>query len=470
TARTLSPGLCRLMKKVDMNIELREIAFPAEEAPATPPAIAPAEYQLRIDALYERAGADWVAVYGDREHSANLLFLTGYDPRFEEAVFLIGPNRQHYMVVGNEGRGYVPLTTPWVDVLICQSLSLAGQPRDTAPHIGDVISSAGIGKGQRVGLVGWKYLGPTETDDVTRPAYVPAFLVHALHTLVGPTGDVTDVTSVMMHPGTGLRDRNSAAQIALFEWSAMRASASLFRIVMGTRPGMSEFEATALMRYEGDPFSAHVMYATGKDNIVGLRSPTSKRVELGDGVTTAVSFWGSLACRAGMLMDQSDDTFFHKVAATYFNVMATWYQTLRIGVAGDEINTVVRAAFGDAPFNSALNPGHLVSYDEWVNSPIQPGSTDKIASGMALQSDIIPSPLPAGQALNCEDTLAIADAVLRAEIQAKYPGLWQRIIARRTFMRDQLGITLADEVLPLSTAPAYLPPFWLSPNLVCAVR
>jgi hypothetical protein len=453
-----------------MNIELREIAFPSEEVPPAPQAIAMAEYQQRIGALYTRAGVDWVVVYGDREHSANLLFLTGYDPRFEEAVFLIGPNQQRYMIVGNEGRGYVPLTTPWVDVLICQSLSLAGQPRDTAPRIVDVIASAGIRKGQRVGLVGWKYLGPTETDDVTRPAYVPAFIVHALRTLVGPTGSITDVTSVMMHPGTGLRARNSAAQIAIFEWSAMRASASLFRIVMGTRPGMSEYEAAAMMRYEGDPLSAHVMFATGKGNIVGLRSPTGKRVELGDGVTTAVSFWGSLACRAGMLMDQADDTFFNKVAATYFRVIAPWYQTLRIGVTGDEINSVVRAAFGDASFNSALNPGHLVSYDEWVNSPIQPGSDARIASGMALQSDIIPSPLPDGQALNCEDTLVIADAILRAEIQSQYPDLWQRITARRTFMRDQLGITLAKEVLPLSTAPAYLPPFWLKNNLVCAVR
>jgi hypothetical protein len=459
-----------LIKKDDMNIELREVAFPSEVVPAAPPAITPAEYQQRIDALYARAGVDWVVVYGDREHSANLLFLTGYDPRFEEAVFLIGPGRQRYMVVGNEGRGYVPLTTPWVNVLICQSLSLASQPRDTAPRIVDVLKSAGISKTQSIGVVGWKYLEPVETDDVTLPAYVPAFLVHALCMLVGSKGSVTDITPLMMHPGTGLRAKNSAAQLALFEWSAMRASAALFRIVTGTRPGMSEFEAAAQMRYEGDPLSAHVMYATGKGAIVGLRSPTGKCVELGDGVTTAVSFWGSLACRAGMVMDQVDDAFFRQVVAPYFRVMATWYQTLRIGVSGDEINTVVRAAFGDAPFNSALNPGHLVSYDEWVSSPIRPASDDRIASGMGLQSDIIPAPLAEGQSLNCEDTLAIADGTLRAEIQAQYPEMWQRIMARRAFMRDQLGITLADEVLPFSTAPAYLPPFWLKGNLVCAVR
>jgi hypothetical protein len=39
--------------------------------------------------------------------------------------------------------------------------------------------------------------------------------------------------------------------------------------------------------------------------------------------------------------------------------------------------------------------------------------------------------------------------------------LWSRISARRAFVRDQLGIALADEVLPLSCTCGYLPPFWL---------
>ncbi|MCL5999521.1 MAG: Xaa-Pro aminopeptidase [Chloroflexi bacterium] len=452
-----------------MKIELREIPFPSEDIPPSCPQIAAEAYEQRVHLLYSKAGVDWVVVYGDREHLANLAFLTGYDPRFEEALLLVGPRQQRFMVVGNEGRGYVPLTTPWVDALLCQSLSLAGQPRSDAPRLADVLGTVGIGRGARVGVVGWKYLEPEETDDPTRPAFVPAYMVDVLRSLVGADGSVTDVTHQMMHPTHGLRANNSAAQIAAFEWSAMRASACVFRLLHGLRPGMSEFEAVGLMRYEGDPLSAHIMCATGKGNIVGLRSPSAKRIELGDGATTAASFWGSLVCRAGMVLDQVDEAFFTGVVTPYFRAMATWYQTLRIGVTGGEIHKAVTAAFGNAPFNSMLNPGHLVSFDEWVHTPIRPGSTEAIASGMALQTDIIPYPLRAGQALNCEDTLAIADASLRAELQSKYPDVWARIGARRAFMRDQLGITLADEVLPLSTAPAYLPPFWLKNKSVCAV-
>lgn len=453
-----------------MNIELREIPLPAEDIPPAPPAIAAAEYQQRINALYERAGVDWVVVYGDREHLANVAFLTGYDPRFEETLLLIGPRQMRFLVVGNEGRGYVPLTTPWIDVLLSQSLSLAGQPREDAPRLADVLAGIGIAPGARVGVVGWKYLESNETDDTARPAYVPAFVVDVLRGLAGAGGALTDVTAAMMHPAHGLRAQNSAAQIVAFEWSAMRASACVFRALRGARPGMSEFEAVGLMGYQGDPLSAHIMFATGKGNIVGLRSPTAKRIELGDGVTTAASFWGSLMCRAGMILAEPDRAFFDRYVAPYFQAMATWYQSLRIGATGGAIYDATTAAFGNAPIRPMLNPGHLVSFDEWVHSPIRPGSTEAIASGMALQSDIIPYPLPAGQSLNCEDTLAIADATLRTEVQAQFPAAWGRIQARRAFMRDQLGITLADEVLPLSTAPAYLPPFWLKSELVCVAR
>ena len=46
--------------------------------------------------------------------------------------------------------------------------------------------------------------------------------------------------------------------------------------------------------------------------------------------------------------------------------------------------------------------------------------------------------------------------------------MWQRIQARRRLMMDELGLHLAEEILPLSDGAAYLPPFWLAPELVCA--
>jgi hypothetical protein len=116
-----------------------------------------------------------------------------------------------------------------------------------------------------------------------------------------------------------------------------------------------------------------------------------------------------------------------------------------------------------------LNPGHLISYDEWVHSPIAEESDVPLASGMALQCDIIPTPLPPGAALNCEDSIVLADEALRAEIAARHPALWARIGRNRALMARELGLTLRPETLPISLANAYLPPAWLSPEMVCAL-
>jgi hypothetical protein len=137
-------------------------------------------------------------------------------------------------------------------------------------------------------------------------------------------------------------------------------------------------------------------------------------------------------------------------------------------VAGGTIYERVSEALAAGGFRSALNPGHLGGYDEWVHSPVVPGGTGTLASGMVFQCDVIPTPMPPGRTLNCEDPLVFADEALRADLAARFPAVWARIAARRTFMRDELGIAIGDDVLPLSTMPAYLAPLWLAPNRVLA--
>jgi hypothetical protein len=87
---------------------------------------------------------------------------------------------------------------------------------------------------------------------------------------------------------------------------------------------------------------------------------------------------------------------------------------------------------------------------------------------MVLQSDIIPTGIGPGWTVNCEDTIAIADETLRGDLRARHPELWARIRGRQRHLRETLGVTLRDEVLPLSCTCAYLRPFWLAPNLALA--
>jgi len=170
-----------------------------------------------------------------------------------------------------------------------------------------------------------------------------------------------------------------------------------------------------------------------------------------------------------MLLGEPDWSFFESIVSPYYRALATWYSTVRLGACGDEIFQAVSGAFSGTPLRSMLNPGHLTSFDEWLHSPVRPGSAEKVVSGMVFQSDVIPTPLPRGRALNCEDTLAIADAALRADIRAATPELWGRTQQRRRFIEEALGLKLAEEILPLSDGALYLPPFWLAPDLVCTV-
>jgi Xaa-Pro aminopeptidase len=453
-------------------VVLLHVSLPDESAAPDPPAIDPGEYARRCDETIARAGTRWVAVYGDREHSANLLFLTGFDPRFEEALLLLGPRGQRVLLVGNEGMVHAAAARLPLDVRLCQGFSLMGQPRETAPSLVRVLDEAGLEAGDTVGVVGWKYLTAAETFAHPRqPAWAPAILTSGLSHVTDV--EPVDVTAVLMNPGDGLRTNNSADQIAAFAWAALRASQAVFRVVQAARTGMTERDIAANMRFAGEPLSMHPIVASGSpgETINGLRSPSGRQVSAGDGISCGIGYWGSLCCRAGLLEAAVPDEFFNDYVRPYFLAQAAWYATVGIGVAGGEVFAEVEAALADAgaTFRPMLNPGHLISFDEWVHSPIERDNDTPLASGMALQCDIIPTPLPPGTALNCEDTIVLADEVLRDEIAARHPELWTRIERTRAFMRNELGLTLRPETLPLSLANAYLPPGWLAPDRVCTL-
>lgn len=450
-----------------MTFALRPVRLPDFEIPHARPEIPAETYASRADAAYEQAGADWLVVYADREHLANIAFLTGFEPRFEEALLLLGKRGRRVLVVGNESGSYAVLAgLPDIEVILCQSLSLLGQPREAAPNLEDVLGEIGLRHGDTIGLVGWKYLAPDEWRGRLPTFQVPAFVVDSLREVAGDPAAVTDATSVLMHPENGLRAVVDVHEIAAMEWGAARASAAVWRIVQGAREGDDEFTAASRMGYAGEPLNCHVMFASASPGnpVVGLRSPVGRKVAKGDGVTTAVGYWGGLSSRAGLFTDH--DEVFIEIAKAYFRGLVEWYDISDIGVAGGEIFAAVTEALSENGLDQALNPGHLVGYDEWVNTPIRPGSAEKLRSGMPFQVDIIPVPMKDNWALNHEDSVTFADADLRAELARLYPAVHARIEARRTFIREVIGIDLKPSILPMSHAPLALPPFWLASDKI----
>jgi Xaa-Pro aminopeptidase len=455
-------------------VRLEHVGVPPLLVPEVQPRLPAAEYEQRIDELTARVEADAIIVYADREHYANLSFFCGFDPRFEEALLVVTHDTRS-LVVANEGLSLTTLLPIDLEVLHCPSLGLMGQERSQGLRLVDALREVGVSAGTRVAIVGWKYFDPDEWSSPTTPIAAAAFVVDAVRDLVD-AAMLVDATEAVMNPRDGLRSVSSADQIAVFEWAAARASRAVISIVQAAEPGMSEQAAVTAMDYGGDPLSAHVMFASGPEVAIGLRSPTDRHLERGEAATTAIGFWGGLCCRAGLIdearlpMHGHTAEFLERLAIPYWRAIANWHEAVALGTTGGDIDRAIRELLEHEDFGPALNPGHLTHLDEWVHTPIRPGSTEPIKSGMCFQCDIIPDGARPGWAANCEDTLAVADTDLRAEIKERHPEVWSRTQARRAFMRDTLGIAIADEILPLSAAPAYFAPFWLSPGHALVAR
>jgi Xaa-Pro aminopeptidase len=460
------------------NVALREVDLPDFGEPAVEPSIPKAVYESRIARALERArarGCDHLVVYADREHSANIAYLTGFEPRFEEAMLLLAPGRKPALVVGNEGWGYVGISPLDLDRVLFQSFSLLSQPRSESPNALELFRRWGIGKASRVGVVGWKYFVEGEAERPETTLDIPSYLADALRETTSYPSRVTNETAIFMAAADGLRVANEAEQLAWFEYAATHTSSAIRRVLFGLAPGMTEHEAVRLMRVNGIPLSCHLMLSSGPRARMGLPSPSSRRIEEGDPFTTAYGIWGALNCRAGFVVRDENGLpenirdYVERLVAPYFRAIVDWYRTIGIGVTGGELYDAVHRRLGDPFFGVKLNPGHQIHIDEWVNSPVSAGSKLELRSGMAFQVDVIPATGTDYFTTNIEDGIALADEALRRELREKFPEAWSRIEARRRFMKDVLGIELKPEVLPFSNIPAYLPPYLLSPRRVMTV-
>jgi hypothetical protein len=446
---------------------LADVTLPEFGMPDAEPPIPSAVYAGRLDRLHramDGRGYDRLIVYADREHSANLAWLTGFDPRFEEAIAVVGPTMEPAILVGNECYGTAGAAPLPMRRVLYQDVSLPGQPRDRSRQLAEILADEGIGSGRRVGVIGWK----TYADRSRMEA--PAFLVDELRTLTGPTGLVENATDLLIDAGTGLRATNEVEQLAALEYASCQTSSGVRHVLTGLRPGMSEREAVRLLEWNGMPLSCHAMLTAGPGARFWLLSPSDRRIERGDPFTVAFGVWGALDCRAGFVVEDASELptsigdSVGRLVAPYFEAVVAWYEALRIGQTAGALYDAVVTRLADPFFGIFLNPGHLIGLDEWINSPFAAGSTVELASGMAFQADVIPATGTDYFTTNIEDGVALADDRLRAAFAAAYPAAWARIQARRRFMRESLGIELHSDVLPLSNLAAHLPPFVLRPD------
>ena len=465
---------------VSTRFRLVGVDWPDFGKASAPPPISLQEFESRLGrtrTAMAGLGLTHLVVYGDREHFANLTYLTGFDPRFEEALLVLSIERAPLLIVGNECESYLPVSPLHRAGELLherfQPFSLLNQPRDQSRLLRDIFGDEGIRSGARVGAIGWKYFSPSEHPQRQHTLDIPSYIADTLRELAG-WGNVTNATDILMSPAHGLRAVCSAGEIASFEYSNVIASEGIRRMIFGVREGITDYDLARLSEYSGLPMGCHMTLVSGENWDYGLSGPIGATIRRGDPLATNVCYWGSNICRAGWVAQSPRDLplqargYVEAFAGPYFQVMAEWFDLLRVGKLGGELERLVQEKLPYDKFGIFLNAGHLIHLDEWLSSPIYPGSDIPLRSGMVMQVDVIPSS-PTYGSTRMEDGVAIADAVLRKEIAEEHPACYARCQARRVFMQDVLGIPLPDEVLPLSNIPGIVPPFFLAPNLVLAL-
>lgn len=128
---------------------------------------------------------------------------------------------------------------------------------------------------------------------------------------------------------------------------------------------------------------------------------------------------------------------------------------------GKELFDLIEAELPRAKYGWSLCPGHLIGEEEWMSSPIYEGSEEELLSGMMLQIDIIPS-VKGYNGVSAESTVLLADEALKSKIRDQYPDMYERMMKRRAYLIDELGIDLSEDIMPMCSSVAYLRPFLLA--------
>ena len=120
-----------------------------------------------------------------------------------------------------------------------------GQPRGQSAMLKDILLSAGLRRGQQLGLVGWKSFDSRESNDPAHTLELPSFIVDALTDITGDRQLLFNATDIFMGPATGLRATNDVDQLASFEFAATHSSQAVRNLLFGVRAGMTELDAVS---------------------------------------------------------------------------------------------------------------------------------------------------------------------------------------------------------------------------------
>ena len=454
-------------------IKLKEIEAPKPEEGLIPVMLSDETMQNRKARLLEnmqKDGFDAVVVYADLEHGSNFEYLCGFLPRFEEAVLILPANGKAFMVRGNENFNKAGKARIEAVPIHMPHFSLPNQPMQTEKSVAQILASCELEDAEKIGLIGWKNF-TSHVEDNHLLFDLPYFLVEALKTVCGKA-QFTNAAYLLIGEN-GVRTTNNANEFAHYEYGAALAGNCILKTMDRLKVGKTEMEMAETLAADGQRHSVVTIMATGARFEKANLYPGNKQIQCGDKISITTGFKGGLQSRAGYAVEcaeqrpEKEQDYLKAVAIPYFQAVKTWLETIKIGINGNDLYEAVETVLPKEEYGWTLNPGHLCADEEWMSSPIYPQSEETLQSGMLFQIDIIPSVNGYG-GVSCESGILLADEQLRKAIAKEYPAVWERIVKRRAYMQEVLGIRIQEDVLPTSMATAYLRPYLLKKEMALA--
>lgn len=424
------------------------------------------ERKQKILTRMHKLHLDKLVIYGDVEHGSNFEYLVGFFTRFEEALLIIDKTGEINIVLGNENLGKASKSKVQITKTTHVSLfSLPNQPNRTDVAFKDLLISAGLDKGQKIDLVGWKNF-TSILEDNKHTYDVPYYIVKNIIDIIGDEALLSNECFIFIGED-GARCTNNSNEIAHYEYGAALASDSILDAMNSLNLNTNELELGDKLVRNGQHTSIVTIASSGPRFIKANMFPRDNTVKLGDPISLTVGYRGGSSSRCGLAVEnetqlpEGQKDYLERVAIPYFNAYVAWLENIKCGLQGHEIFNLIENELPREKYGCSLCPGHLTAEEEWMSSPIYENSTEVLQSGMLLQIDIIPS-VSGYKGSSAESTILLANGSLRNQIKKEYPDMYNRMIERRTYMINTLGINLSEDVMPMCSTVAYLRPFLLA--------
>ena len=449
-----------------MVAKYEEVKPPLKDCTHIPVQLTDETMRQRLDKVIKKMNEekyDSLVIYADLEHGNNFEYLTGFLPRFEEALLVLNSTGNHYMIMGNENLNKVNHSRIKANPIHCPYFSLPNQPMNNESSFIDIIRQSQLVKDSKVGIVGWKNFTSSYENNLSL-FDVPYYIVDAIKTIVGD--NISNATYLFIGEN-GARCTNNVNEIAHYEYGASLASDCMLKAMDKLEIGVSEIELGSYLNSDGQRNSVVTIASSGPRFIKANLYPTNNTVKLADPISLTVGYKGGLSSRNGYTVNNQEELdenvrdYLDVVVKPYFETVSKWLENIHCGMQGRELYNLVEKYLPKEKYNWSLCPGHLTADEEWLSSNIYEGSKEILRSGMLYQIDIIPS-VKGYCGSNIEGTILLADEKLREEIRLKEPELWQRFQNRRKYIIYELNIAINDDVMPMGSTVGYLRPFLLN--------